>query len=186
MVANTTGELTLVDVMGAEDSVAAMVSNRYIEWMSFQTQWLASRKEIQEYIFATDTSGTNNSSLPWKNSTHIPKMCQIRDNLHANYMAALFPNDRPYKWEGSDDDSQTADKRQVIESYMHNKLRMGGYTNTVSQLVLDYIDFGNCFATVESIYEEKENPLTGEKEPCLLYTSPSPRDRTRSRMPSSA
>ena len=25
-----------------------------------------------------------------------------------------------------------------------------------------------------------------EPEPCLLYTSPSPRDRTRSRMPSSA
>ena len=25
-----------------------------------------------------------------------------------------------------------------------------------------------------------------EKKPCLLYTSPSPRDRTRSRMPSSA
>ena len=25
-----------------------------------------------------------------------------------------------------------------------------------------------------------------ESEPCLLYTSPSPRDRTRSRMPSSA
>ena len=29
------------------------------------------------------------------------------------------------------------------------------------------------------------NPLTG-KMTCLLYTSPSPRDRTRSRMPSSA
>ena len=26
----------------------------------------------------------------------------------------------------------------------------------------------------------------GEGKPCLLYTSPSPRDRTRSRMPSSA
>ena len=30
--------------------------------------------------------------------------------------------------------------------------------------------------------------VVGEKDPadCLLYTSPSPRDRTRSRMPSSA
>ena len=27
---------------------------------------------------------------------------------------------------------------------------------------------------------------TRRKKPCLLYTSPSPRDRTRSRMPSSA
>ena len=29
-------------------------------------------------------------------------------------------------------------------------------------------------------------PLSGEVDDCLLYTSPSPRDRTRSRMPSSA
>ena len=30
------------------------------------------------------------------------------------------------------------------------------------------------------------NTLTEEQQSCLLYTSPSPRDRTRSRMPSSA
>ena len=34
-------------------------------------------------------------------------------------------------------------------------------------------------------YEEIERKWT-ENEDCLLYTSPSPRDRTRSRMPSSA
>ena len=28
--------------------------------------------------------------------------------------------------------------------------------------------------------------MKGKDQPCLLYTSPSPRDRTRSRMPSSA
>ena len=32
----------------------------------------------------------------------------------------------------------------------------------------------------------KEMELTIPNTPCLLYTSPSPRDRTRSRMPSSA
>ena len=43
-------------------------------------------------------------------------------------------------------------------------------------------------------YEPAGSPLKGTPEPgskvvfqpCLLYTSPSPRDRTRSRMPSSA
>ena len=35
---------------------------------------------------------------------------------------------------------------------------------------------------VNSIYEHTE----GKFNYCLLYTSPSPRDRTRSRMPSSA
>ena len=31
-----------------------------------------------------------------------------------------------------------------------------------------------------------KNVFTGLEKSCLLYTSPSPRDRTRSRMPSSA
>ena len=34
--------------------------------------------------------------------------------------------------------------------------------------------------------EWQESPDTPQQEDCLLYTSPSPRDRTRSRMPSSA
>ena len=33
---------------------------------------------------------------------------------------------------------------------------------------------------------ESEAPPLALHKPCLLYTSPSPRDRTRSRMPSSA
>ena len=36
-----------------------------------------------------------------------------------------------------------------------------------------------------SLYAHPERPLS-TVESCLLYTSPSPRDRTRSRMPSSA
>ena len=34
------------------------------------------------------------------------------------------------------------------------------------------------------VFQEFANPA--EERSCLLYTSPSPRDRTRSRMPSSA
>ena len=47
-----------------------------------------------------------------------------------------------------------------------------------------YAEFGSatdeCVATY-SVGAAEDNPVT-----CLLYTSPSPRDRTRSRMPSSA
>ena len=35
-------------------------------------------------------------------------------------------------------------------------------------------------------FDEYINPETGEVYTCLLYTSPSPRDRQKSRMPSSA
>ena len=36
------------------------------------------------------------------------------------------------------------------------------------------------------LYESVDPPLIIHNKNCLLYTSPSPRDRTRSRMPSSA
>lgn len=147
------------------DQLAATISNKYVEWETQRNAWLAEKAEIQEYIFATDTSGTSNASLPWKNSVHIPKLCQIRDNLNANYMAALFPNDRPVKWEGDDESSEAKSKREVIEAYMNNKLRMGQYRSVVQQLVNDFVDYGNAFATTEFIAESTEDPLTGEIVP---------------------
>ena len=48
---------------------------------------------MRNFLFATDTSKTSVGGLPWKNSTTLPKLTQIRDNLHANYMSAVFPND---------------------------------------------------------------------------------------------
>ena len=41
-------------------------------------------------------------------------------------------------------------------------------------------------AIVKKRQEEEAAAEAAEEEACLLYTSPSPRDRTRSRMPSSA
>ena len=52
------------------------------------------------------------------------------------------------------------------------------------------VDFGvtHDYTKAKPIIEniEKINKLYDEGNTCLLYTSPSPRDRTRSRMPSSA
>ena len=41
-------------------------------------------------------------------------------------------------------------------------------------------------AVVDKLEEEESEILEEQEKLCLLYTSPSPRDRTRSRMPSSA
>ena len=40
--------------------------------------------------------------------------------------------------------------------------------------------------TLGRMAAEIAHRLRGKHKPCLLYTSPSPRDRTRTRMPSSA
>lgn len=123
-------------------------------------QWL----ELRNYVFATDTRTTSNSTLPWKNSTTTPKLCQIRDNLHSNYVSSLFPNDNWLQWEAYTKDDAVHDKAKVIQGYIENKCREGGFRTEMSKLLYDYIDYGNAFATVtyETNYKVGKN---GEKIP---------------------
>lgn len=112
--------------------------------------------ELRNYIFATDTSTTSVGALPWKNSTTIPKMCQIRDNLHSNYISSLFPNDDWLKWQGYGKADSTKKKAKAIEAYMANKVREGHFRTEMSKLLYDYIDCGNafCIPVFESSYKE--------------------------------
>lgn len=127
-------------------------------------------KELRNYIFATDTSSTSNSTLPWRNRTTIPKLTQIRDNLHANYMDALFPNDDWLIWEGDDEESVSIEKRRILEVYAKNKANLSGLRETISQLLYDYIDYGNAFAEVIWVEETHKDPITAENT--VTYMGP--------------
>lgn len=141
------------------DNIATEISDRWRLWNQQRVGKLEEWKELRNYLFATDTRSTSNSTLPWKNSTTVPKLTQIRDNLHANYMSALFPQNRWMRWMADDKASNDKVKREVIQAYMENKVRQSDFEVTMSKLVLDYIDYGNCFATVdyETNYTEMEN-----------------------------
>ena len=91
------------------DSVAKAISDKWTSWRNKtkEGQW----QELRNYVFATDTTTTTNAKLPWKNKTTRPKLCQIRDNLHANYMSAVFPNDRFFKWQAATNDDADMAKR---------------------------------------------------------------------------
>lgn len=147
---------------------------RYIahEWFRLNSERQPKRdqwKELRDYVFATDTTTTTNRSLPWKNSTTLPKLCQIRDNLHSNYISALFPNDDWLRWEGYSKNDSVKQKVTAIEAYMSNKCRESGFRTEMSQLLYDYIDFGNAFVTVD--YEASfRDDATGLKTP--IYIGP--------------
>jgi len=160
--------LEIHEVIGDKDNLAVTIANKYQEWVMFRHQWLDTTKEVREYIFATDTRNTTNASLPWKNKTHIPKICQIRDNLHANYMAALFPSEYALQWEGDNEDAEDKEKRLVIEQYMGNKLRKAKFRTEVSKLVLDWIDYGNCFAVPVFVADYRTDPITGAELPVFV------------------
>lgn len=165
-----------LDVLVGKDALATQIANKFQEWESFRSSWANQKKELRNYLFATDTSTTSNSALPWKNSTTVPKITQIRDNLHANYMAALFPQADWLTWEGNDEGDEIEAKRSAIESYMRTKLRQDRAEVTISQLLLDFIDYGNCFATAEwvdeSTMDENGDIIRGYVGPRIIRVSP--------------
>lgn len=152
----------LQSIINAE-ALATSLCGLYERWrlqkIEKETEW----KELRNYLFATDTTTTTNSSLPWRNRTTIPKLTQIRDNLHANYMDALFPNDNWLIWEGDSVEAVEKSKRQAIETYIKNKARLSEFRETISQCLYDYIDYGNAFAEVQWIDDRHIDPVTEEE-----------------------
>lgn len=167
--------LDLEDVL-KPDTMAEQISSRYQTWESFRQQKVSEWEEVQQYIFATDTTKTTNSTLPWSNKTTIPKLCQIRDNLFANYMATMFPKRKNIKWLGDTEEDNGPEKKKTIEDYSFWLTDRNEYYDEVEKVVLDYIDYGNCFATVEWIdrrYDAGEGRIqSGFVGPVLRRISP--------------
>ena len=158
------------NLIGGSPDAANVVSL----WTTFNDQRQSKIKEwaeLRDYVFATDTRTTSNSALPWKNKTTLPKLCQIRDNLHANYLSALFPNDDWLRWEAYTKEAAALDKKKAITAYMSNKTRTGHYRKEMSKLLYDYIDYGNAFVTTEFVADFKELP-GGEKIPDFIGPKP--------------
>lgn len=156
------GKVAEIQTLLNPEALVDQLVQLYTRWKqqrsSVEEEWL----ELRNYLFATDTTTTSNKSLPWKNSTTLPKLTQIRDNLAANYMDALFPNDSWFKWEGFAQDSVTKDKRNVIEAYFKNKIRESGFKDTIAKCVMDYIDYGTAIGDVEWVNETHVDAVTGE------------------------
>jgi len=156
-----------------KDDIATELIGIYSDWEARRQGWVAEKAEIQKYVWATDTTKTTNKQLPWKNSTTLPKLCQIRDNLYANYMAALFPKRKWLNWEADSEKDQVKEKAEVIESFMTNVIDRPEFKAEISKLLLDYIDYGNCIAGIEWIDETQLVPETNVEK--AGYAGPIPR-----------
>ena len=136
-----------LEIVYARDEMAVGIVEQWMQWSNYRNAKINEWKELRNYLFATDTRTTQNSALPWSNSTTTPKLTQIRDNLHANYFSALFPNMKWLRWIADDEESE--EKIDVVQGYMETKVRQSNLVDTVSDLLYDYIDTGNVFAQVE-------------------------------------
>lgn len=145
--------LNLDDVL-LPDSLGCAISEMYIQWDIYRQEKKRDWDESRRYIFATDTTDTTNAKLPWKNKTTVPKLCQIRDNLYANYMLALFPKQKSVTFEAKTE--ADLPKKEACLDFINYVLAQPRYKEEAAKCVLDYIDYGNAFATVEWIDETQE------------------------------
>ena len=167
--ARTSRKVQEVNGILKPDDLAAFVANKYTEWRGSCQKWLDQSKELRNYLFQTSTEDTTNKKLPWKNNTSVPKLSQLRDNLHANYYAALFPHDDWFKWEAADKMSADRETARLIESYMKQKIRESGFKQAVSRALYDYIDYGNA---VGEVTYEQELHTDGQGKSTLVYSGP--------------
>src|SRR4030042_7128076 len=147
------GKIAQIQEIISPTSLARQIAGLYNKWWIQRSEKEKEWRELRNYLFATDTTKTTNSKLPWRNKTTLPKLTQIRDNLHANYMDALFPNDDWLRWEGYSQEDVNKKKRKTVEAYMKNKLRQNDFRQVISQALYDYIDYGNAFADAIWVHE---------------------------------
>jgi len=156
------GETIELEYMLGPDHMAVEIANKWREWNTLRQKKIEEWKELRNYIYATDTRTTTNSMLPWSNSTTTPKLTQIMDNLHANYFASLFPQQNWMKFEASNPEATEFDKTTIIENFMKSKITQSHFTTVASDLLYDYIQYGNCFATVvfdRDVNEKKDGEI---------------------------
>lgn len=144
-----TGKVLELESILQPDRLGCEIARFQYTWHTLRADWVKECMEVRNYVYATDTSKTSNSKLPWKNKTTLPKLCQIRDNLYANYMASLFPKRKWLLYDAYTKDSNTQKKRDAIKSYMCYVIDQRSYKEELGKCIQDYIDTGNAFCITE-------------------------------------
>lgn len=144
-----TGKVLELQNVIKPDQLATQITEYFTQWDLLRNPWKVEKEEIRRYVYATDTTKTTNAQLPWKNKTTVPKLCQISDNLYSNYTATLFPQRKWLVWEANERDANSREKRDAIANYMQWVISQSSFKHEMDKIIIDYIHFGNCFATVE-------------------------------------
>ncbi len=167
--------LELVGDIITPDLKATELARQYTMYTNWRAPWLLKMEEIARYVYATDTLSTSNSSLPWKNKTTIPKLCQIFDNLLSNYMLTLFPKENSVFWLANNKDSNSVAKRNAIKNRARHWIAQPSFKSEMFKAVVDYILKGNAVLTVELRDDrtlQKDGTQVGYVGPGLKRLSP--------------
>ena len=151
------------------DSLASAIANKFTGWESARDRWYRNAKETLENLYATSTRDIYNQSKETDNCTHIPKLTQIRDMLITYYLDAMFSLPDYVDWEAYDYESIDAETRTTLKSVCKQMVEDSKFKPVIRELVEDYVDYGNAFATVVNVTETLQ---AGKGQYSILYTGP--------------
>lgn len=146
-----------IAVMQEPDSLAKAIANKFTGWESARDAWYRNAKETLENLYATSTKDIYNQSREFDNSTHIPKLTQIRDMLVTYYMDAMFSLPDNVLWEAYDKESIDIQTTNTMQSLMRQMLADSKFKSTARTFIEDYVDYGNAFATAVNVKEAVHN-----------------------------
>ena len=160
------------------DSLATAIADKFTSWESARDAWYRNAKETLENLYATDTRAIYNQSREFDNSTHIPKITQIRDMLVTYYLDAMFSLPDYVDWEAYDYESIDVNTRNTLKSLCRQMVEDSKFKPVIRELVEDYVDYGNAFATVVNANETLQDAIVykGPKavrlDPLNIYFDP--------------
>jgi hypothetical protein len=150
--------------IGDPDMMASEISGMWESWKGAKQIREAIIAEVHQYLAATSTDETENEANGHNHTTHRPKLTQIYDNLMANYMSGLIPNESFFRFDAEDEQSLSIETKNNVEAYLRTKHRQvpGKFKGRIKDLVADWLD-GDCFAQVSYSSQSHVDPKTQEQ-----------------------
>lgn len=159
--------LTLEDV----DDVAVRITELWTRYNTERRNALTLNEEARRFVYATDIDATSAADQPHKNRTHQPKLTQIADTLKSQYFEASLS--MPEFFRLPPPKGVTASMAKAMEKWIRVKAEQRKFReNTGRQLANDFVDYGNCFVTVDYIIERDNNGNVRYKGPDWKRISP--------------
>lgn len=147
-----------------QQAIRDFITFTYTSWKAAISPYESQLLELRNNVYAVSTNTVQSGALPFSNNIVIPKLTQIRDVLHAKYMQSLFGAEPWFRWTSGDKSSAIAQKANMITSYINTKLEQQNALTTLSEIVRDWLDTGNCYAKIMWVNESYTLP-TGEVVP---------------------
>lgn len=157
--------ISMMRGVGEESTFVDQLVAIYMDYKGQRSKWEAENDEVSKFVFATDTRETVQQSADFKNTTTIPKVAQIRNNINTSYEEQLFPNSDWVQWDATSQDAAIKEKADIVKAYVQTKAADSNLDSTVKLLVQDWTDKGMCAVEVyfcnETNKDSEGNPVQG-------------------------